>query len=278
MSPSPNVCNYNDLYEYLRDYYFYRKNQDPIFNYEIWSAELGYRSNSYLKMIVAKSRKPTQDLFQKFSAKENFNTKEQKHFISLMMKIRSASDLEAAQIQDQICNSLNIQDEEAIAQESAEKFLANFNGPLLRLLQSYKDIEFSNDQLCQIMKVSPAELDELFEGLEQAEMQQQPLRGKSFIVNTNRGQDALKQYHLQNLKEAEEKILTEPETANFQTLYFSMNESRRPEMIEEVNEFLNRMKLKYGDNKVLLNKIFKLNLNVYPVTAEITEDLSSTSS
>lgn len=260
MSKMPLICEYEDLYKYLADYYSYRKHLDKQFNYELWSAELGYKSASYVKMVVGSHRAPTRELFQKFTNKVSLSFQEKKHFIVLMLKSRSALSAESEFIQDHLLETLKNPIEVSIEEKETGAFLNHLQMPVIQLLRSFKDAYFSDDELVDLLSISPADAKNIFEN-----SSNQRRRG-SFKVEPKNKSFELKKFHLETLKEAEMKIKEHPESANFQAIYFSMSEERQAEMQTEVQEFLNKMKLKYGDDKLSENRVYKMNLNVYPVT------------
>ncbi|MEN0059555.1 MAG: hypothetical protein AAGB31_12020, partial [Bdellovibrio sp.] len=55
-SENPCIYNHSNSRDYLLAYYKHKKEMLPGFSYEAWAQELGYKSRSYLKMIVSGER------------------------------------------------------------------------------------------------------------------------------------------------------------------------------------------------------------------------------
>ncbi|MBO9668017.1 MAG: DUF4423 domain-containing protein [Bdellovibrio sp.] len=61
----PVVFEYLDAYQYLQDYYAFRKKLDAGFSYESWAVELNFNSRSFLRMMIYGKKKLTDKVVEK---------------------------------------------------------------------------------------------------------------------------------------------------------------------------------------------------------------------
>lgn len=62
----PKVFDYLSGISFLQDYYNYRKRTERLFSFEIWTSELGFKSKSFLKMILSGDRQVTEDFIVEY--------------------------------------------------------------------------------------------------------------------------------------------------------------------------------------------------------------------
>ena len=86
---APSVFKFHKASEFLKAHYEYRKRIDPGFSYDAWSAELGYKSRSFLKMLASGQRSMTMDFVDNFSQKMQFS-KEDGYYFSLLVSHEQA--------------------------------------------------------------------------------------------------------------------------------------------------------------------------------------------
>ncbi|MBN21710.1 MAG: hypothetical protein CL678_10525 [Bdellovibrionaceae bacterium] len=62
----PSVLQYVDVHEFLKDVYQFRKNKELDFSYLTWSKELGFKSRTFLQLVVTGKRKITDKSLSSF--------------------------------------------------------------------------------------------------------------------------------------------------------------------------------------------------------------------
>lgn len=80
--------------------------------------------------------------------------------------------------------------------------------------------------------------------------------------------EALKIYHRETTEEMLQMLDANLVLRRFRSIMFTLAENDFPEFINDIESFLKKTKLKYGAQSLKDKRIFKLNLNTYPVTSK----------
>src|SRR5688500_15524072 len=85
----PNVKKYLNVFQFLQDYYQFRKSQELQFSYEIWAKQLGLTDKSYLRLIVLGKRPINTKVAEALGSKLDFSSDEQNYFFILIQYTQS---------------------------------------------------------------------------------------------------------------------------------------------------------------------------------------------
>lgn len=272
----PQLTRYLSITSYLQDYYLHRKSQQFDFSYEAWARELNFRSRSSLRMMAYGKRSISETFVDRHCAAENFSSKE-KQYILLISKIQNTKNIDLKKIYlDQV---YELTDFEFKKNEinNAFDFLSSPEMYLIQMLVSFEDftatiksikkilsLEISKVQAC-IKKLEKMGLIEGFLSETQAETIWRS-KAKFFSVQGPAERTAIDEFHRQTLKETEKIIRQDILDKKIKSLFFSLNESSYSDFIETLDQFTNKLKVKYANDFIQNKKIYKLNLQVYPVT------------
>lgn len=272
----PNIMQYTHVYKYFEDYFNYRKSLDDKFSFEIWATELGFKSRSYIHMLIKGKKKVTQQFIDIFSQKLKLNAKEISHLTALSFYHNSKSLQLKNFFNDKILETLD--DPENITEvKNNEKFLSSRHLPLLRMIVSYKDFQATECSMKKLLNMNSDDLKINLKILEDLQLiravQVESCEEKIWISNTksfkstNKNQEnTFKNYHIETLQEAESILHADEILRKFKSIYFSLDEESFPSLSEDVDAFVRKMKLKY-ESATLNNKhVFKLNVQAYPLT------------
>lgn len=272
----PNIMQYTHVYKYFEDYFNYRKAIDDKFSFEVWAAELGFKSRSYIHMLIKGKKKVTQAFIDIFSRKLNLNDKEISHLTALSFYRNSKSLQLKNFFNDKILETLD--DPENITEvKNNAKFLSSRHLPLLRMILSYKDFQATESSLKKLLAINATELKKNLKILEELELIRaihvESSEEKIWISNTksfkstNKNQEnVFKNYHLETLQEAESVLHADEILRKFKSIYFSLDEESFPSLSEDVDAFVRKMKLKYESATLNKKHVFKLNVQAYPLT------------
>lgn len=86
----PNLYEYLDLSQYLRDLYKYRKLKEKDFSYDVWVQEIGLKSRGHLRSIVIGEVKLTENLIEDFIQGMQLDPDSAEYF-TLLTKYSTAS-------------------------------------------------------------------------------------------------------------------------------------------------------------------------------------------
>jgi uncharacterized protein (TIGR02147 family) len=272
----PKVRSYIHIFQYFSDYYNFRKNKDEKFSFEIWSTELGFKSRSQLRMICSGKRNATALVIGQFSVWNKLTQAEENHLHLMSHFYRATSAVQKKIYLDKIMENFESNSYQ-VETRNYVKFLSHKELPLVQLLLGISDFEGTEKQLQEMLGLSAASVQKYLQILKEIQMVQKvELESKNvskwvsvtnnFKVSDQPGSEALRLYHRETIQEMEKVLDSNPVMKRFRSIMFTLGEAEFSEFIDETESFLKKMKSRYGAESINDKYIFKLNLNVYPVT------------
>lgn len=283
INKTPSVLNYSNPHSYLHDFYHYRKVLDQKFSYEIWSSEIGFKSRAYLKMVCDGKRNMTEQFIDLFSRSQNFNCEEKDHFTLLSLYHSTKSIVQKKILFDKILENVKTSTPCDEVKNYVE-FLSSQALPVLQLLLTYKDFSGSEEALQKIMGVSSEKIKKSLKTLEKIGMIQSlnlesknekkwMATTKSFKVPDKFEDVALTLYHNESLKEAQSILNANSPMQRFHSIYFPLEENQFPEFKDDVALFIKKMRAKYNSENLNKKRLFKMNLQAFPLTEEYESEI-----
>lgn len=273
----PYVFNYVSATKFLTDYYNYRKKHDARFSYEIWSVEVKFKSRSAVRMICQGKRIVSEDFVEIFSLNEKFSEEEKDYFMLLAhyqstksKSLKEACFCKIAERTRALGNSKEVKER--------LRFLSNSMLPTLHVIISFKDFKATEIHLKEILNIDLSTLRKHIQILEeigmiqcqQTETEKEKIWiscAKYFKVSDQKNDEAIKFYQKENLAEAIRTIDTLDESlTRFRTVLFSVDDSKFIELVDDIENFFSKIKFKYANDFIQNKKLYKVNLQTYPVT------------
>lgn len=270
----PVVKNYTQITRYLNDYYLYRKSLDQSFSFDIWGAELGFKSRSFMRMLSKGERQVTLSVSKKLSDKLKFTAHEEEYFL-LMIQHSYAKTAAQRKIYSEKMSEYTDPNQNTIDVKNYEKFLSSLHLAKVFLMISYADFVATESRLRKILNIKLIDLKKYLKELEKIGMIKSFTQGsekvwtnnsKSFKVPGKPRDKSIVAFHQQSLKEASEILKGTPAFRHFRSIYFSVDESETEELKQEVESFITKMKRKYPGGSLNKKRLVKLNLQAYPVS------------
>lgn len=277
----PQLLSYTYIYKYLSDYFDHRKFKDDKFTFEVWAAELGFKSRSYLQMLSKGKKNATPHFIKIFSENLNLTAKETEHLTALALYHNAKSSQQKRIYLDKILENLDHSSFTPNVKNNLQ-FLSNKYLPLLQLIVAFEDFKATEKSLSKILNLSTAEVKKHLKTLEELNLIRSTTlesSGEKIWLSNSKGFKALdvhqeqifKIYHLESLKEAESALNTDALMKKFKSIYFSLGDESFSEFTEEVDAFLRKMKLKYGSDHLKHKRVFKVNVQAYPLTEKLED-------
>ncbi len=268
----PQILQYKSIAHYFEDYFKYRKHLDEKFSFDMLAAELGFKSRSYVHMLIRGKKKISQQFINIFSKYLKLSTKESTHLMALCFYYNAENHSLKNLFSDKILE--NFDDPKNIIDiPNYEKFLSSKNAATLRLLIAFKDFKATEKNLKKFLNIDTEELKETLQLLEELQLiyrsetpESWTSSTKSFKVLGSNQNDFFKNYHLNTLQEAESILKSGTALTKFKSIFFALDEISFPHFTEEVDHFMRKMKLKYESAQLNQKHIFKMNVQAYPVT------------
>lgn len=96
MHKAPNIFQYDDYRQFLKDFFQYKKEVHPQFSYRVFARLAGYTSSSVLKLVMDGKRNLTPDSVERFSNAFKFQNDEAE-FFNLLVHFCQSGSLEEKQ-------------------------------------------------------------------------------------------------------------------------------------------------------------------------------------
>ena len=274
------VLNYESTVDYFNDIYRLEQKRNARFSYDIWANYLGIKSRSYLRLVCT-GKRPVSDWFiDIFSMIYEFNPSEKKHFQAIAKYSNSENTVEKEIFKNALLEKHEINHEE-LAQDCSD-YIKN---PLLvkiQTLSGFKDIELTINKLMVLTNEPLSVLEESLSQLEDIQLIEchQNKNGETYwrslikparIQKTPFSQASITTYHTLTLKEAITQVEKNDEASSFRSVLFSLNKNHFPEMKNDLEDFIRKIKSKYGSEELESKELFQMNLQIYPLTSSETK-------
>ncbi len=266
----PNARQYTDIVKFLNDYYDYRKKQDCSFSYDLWAAELGFKSRIFMYLICNGKRAITTQFINKFSDKIKMAAAEKNHLVLLASYHKSKSTELKSVFLDKILESLENK-ETTYNIHGYQKFISSPTMPLVKMVLSFDDIKGSIEELSEVLNMNKAEIKKDLVVLEKLGLVQKKQNlwkatSKAFKVPNDLKVNMMKDIYHRDLTEAQNINKQNDVFKKFRTILFAISPDEHDGALQEIEKFVTKMKNKYGYNDIAGKHILKLNMQAYAVT------------
>lgn len=275
----PKIRTYMNANKYLLDYFDYRKKNDVHFSYEVWAAELRLKSRSSLRM-VSRGQKPITPVFIEAFAVENDLLEEDKNYFYLLAHYQNAknSSLKKAYL-DKILENIDTT-ENYTEIKNYFKFLSSSALPILQLIISFADFKATESKIKAITGLDAKKTKDGLETLKELglaqfkvlETEKEPVWSatiKYFKISDKLHDEALNMYHQETTKEAHDILNMQIQLKKFKSIFFAMTEDNYVDLSKDMEDFIARMKNKYGTENLMDKRLYKINIQAYPVTKKL---------
>lgn len=271
---APQVKNFVDYREFLRAWYDFQKSVNPQFSYAIWANKSGFKSRSFIRLVMLGKRTLGVDSIPLVLKSIGLHGEDSKYFTNLVHYAHS-SNFES---RDHYFNEiLKLSKGTGSLVKDSYRFLAQPKTTRVHLLINLKGFKASAEAIATSLDLSITEVKEILENLVQlglAHHDQDHLAWKGTIKNIKLpdelGNLALQSFHSHSLKEAQSAIQLAPSTRHYESLIFFLDASQYAEATKELKQFSDYMARKYQTaSESHSSKIYQINLNLIPASKEI---------
>lgn len=277
---TPRIFDYLDVLQFLAEYYKFRKSLKSGFSYEVWADELGFKSRSYVRMVLFGKKKISQYFIESFCQKNQLTASESEYFFALV-KFNQAATLRERQTYGQkLTQILKVNGRRSEIRDDLDFPLTPLSMQLLTLL-TFEDLLPTTATFAHLLKTSEEEIEATLQKLVSLEVVQSKQSGDQtywetthtkFSVPENIGSAALIRFHQLSLEMAAQKTEHAPrEERRYRSLLLPMSSEELKEYYATVENFAAEQLARFQANSIKGRKLFQVNLNVYPV-AEAPEE------
>lgn len=276
MKTKPMLFEYISVTGYLYDLMSYRKHESPGFTFESWAFELGFKSRSFMTMILNKERNITPHFIEVFSASMNFNVTEKSFFALLVQYSQSESETEKLHYLDRLLE-LQGKQKDFVEIKNYTAFLKSPLLPKLLVLLSFKDLDRTPAGLASFLNEDVGSITESLNELQKMGLAFSEATGpwnatkKSFKVPKNFGSEALANYHNHSLTEAIAAQNKPTDQRRFRSLLLPLSETDYQNLLTDIESLISKVVAKYDSETLDQKRLYKLNLNLFPTTEKYDE-------
>ncbi|MFP4599534.1 MAG: TIGR02147 family protein [Persicimonas sp.] len=278
----PNIFEYLDYREYLRDCYKAGKQHLPQFSYRYLARQAGFSSPNFFKLVMDGDRNLSSDSVEKFSRALKLDNEERRFFADLVAFEQADEVEEKNDAFERVAASQRFRQARRI-DSSMFEYLSRWYHPAIRELAAREDFRRDAQWISRQMSPSvPPEkvetsLDLLFElGLLVEEDDGTISRGEPTLTTGHEVRSlAIGNYHRQMLDRAANSIEDVPrELRDISALTVCINPERVPELKERIHAFRETL-LDLCDREEDPEAVFQINFQLFPLTV-VSDDEEST--
>lgn len=273
---SPEIYHYTSLEAYLGRYVQYRKSLNPSFSYAVWANKLGVKSAATLHMITNGQRSPGKSLVDKLQRHLALNTEESRYFeILVNLKKHKAKVVPSLQLMKELEDRHPYKGFKLIEHDEF-KLISNWYCWAILEMVNLKD--FKEDPRWIVEKLEyPVSVDEIKEAMltmERAGLIGRNRNGKMsrttkpLTTASDSGAEAIKNYHIQNLKNTIESVNKHTShERNLESLTLAMPDSDMPEAKKMIRKFVDDFCRRFDNPKA--SKVFHMGVTLIPLTQDL---------
>jgi len=276
----PNLFEYLDVCHYLNDLYKFRKKTESGFSYQLWSQEMSIRSRSYLRALVIKEKPIHESILPQLIKGLSLKSEELVYFDLLFRyntaQIKELKNAYGAQLVT--CWKKNV--EEVQVKDIAE-FLADPINPVVFTYLSFDDSISDFDEMCKNIGCEALRLQnairclvwqKLVEGTVDSDGKISYKTVQPFFkVPSLAFSSVLKEFHIKGLALAQEASRLSSEQRKYFSTFVAVNEEQFLSVQAMIEEFNQKIMQITHDNLIKGKKIYRLNVQIFPVSNEISQ-------
>jgi uncharacterized protein (TIGR02147 family) len=269
----PNIFEYVDYREYLRDYYDAGKANVSQFSYRYLARLAGFSSPNFFKLVMDGDRNLSNDSINKFAKALKLDRDEKRFFADLVAFDQAETVEERNEAFERVAASRRFRRARRL-DSSMFEYLSRWYHPAIRELAALDDFRRDPEWIAQ--KLSPevsveqieASLELLFDmGLLVEEEDGSISRGEPSLTTGHEVRSlAIGNYHRQMLERAANSIVNVPrELRDISALTVCIDSEKVPEVKERIHAFRESL-LDFCDRDANPEAVFQINFQLFPLT------------
>lgn len=270
----PNVFEYSNYREFLKDYYNYSKVTNENFSYRYFAQKAGFSSSNFLYLIIEGDRNLTKDFVPKFSNAIGFSKGEQQFFDTLI-SFNQAKTPEAKKYYLELLHNLKREKVGVLLSDAQYEYISTWYYPVIRemaLLTDFtEDPVWIKSQLAN--KVTSSQVQDaisiLFRlGLFKKDESGRTVQSEAHISTENEvAHAAAYSFHQQMLSIAKEILETlAAEKREISGVTMALSKKQFDEIKSRVHDFEDSIIRYLADNPETPEAVYQINVQLFPVT------------
>ncbi|MFZ4402653.1 MAG: TIGR02147 family protein [Pseudobdellovibrionaceae bacterium] len=277
-SKKPVVTDYLDYRQFMRDFFDYKKAQDQGFSHQSWSAKAGFKSRSFLRLVMLAKRSLSEESIPMVAKALELKKQETDFFVNLVSYNQSSQFQSREYFFNRIMKA-NVSQKVTPIRDSY-RYLTNHLVPRLQALLAMQGFKKDEATLAKILLCGENKIRQACDTLQSmgmAEWDASQGEWKSQVVNfaipDDLGNLALQIFHKKSLEEAVQAMALPKETRHYGSLILALSPRDYQEVLQQIDQFMDTLLIKYQDTSLSNKVLYQINNNLIPVsTTLIRED------
>lgn len=272
-STPPEIRQFVDTLAYLQAVYHWKKNALPGFSYSVWAAEFGFKSRSYLRLLIMGKRAITDSAMPILIRGLHLKKSDAEYFEKMVRFTQSGTIEQKERYARDLARTSQAQEKLTEIQNHL-RFFSNPLIPRLQTLLTLEDLPKTIPHLAETLQTPEAEissclytLQEL--GLAEAQGNEWSTQVSHFEVKENLGNLALQSFYRKSFQTCIDAIALPVETRNFQSALFPLSPEDYQRFSEELSQFLKQALARYGADRAPHRRLYQITYGLTPVSRPI---------
>lgn len=268
---SIKITDYLDYRLFMKNFYEREKLKNPKFSYQSWAEMAGFKSRSFLRLVMLGKRSLTSDSMHMTAKALKLNKHETTYFINLVNYNQSTNHKSREFFLGRLIKSNFSKKVTEI--KDTYRYLSNYLVPRVQVVLAMKGISKTKENLRGILNSSEQQIDQALDALQTMGLaQQDPVTqewgtsAQTFNIPDDLGNLALQSFHKKSLEEAIGAINLPKEIRHYSSLILALNPDEYQNIIKEIDQFFDQLLLKYNDVDIHSRRLYQINNNLIPVS------------
>jgi uncharacterized protein (TIGR02147 family) len=270
----PSLLSYVDYRLFLQAWYAYNKEHRRGFSYGTWTLQLGFKSRNHIRLIMIGERNLGSESIATVAKSLSLSPVEMEYFEHLV-QYANATNFDSKDYHFQQIVRLN-KGQLGSQIRDVYKFLSNPKTPRVHLLLSLKDLKCTVPYIAETLQISQSETLEILNNIQSCGLAtynqhvgEWTSSESNLQIPQQLGNAAVQSFHNKSLEEAQEAIIQNPSERFLSALLMTLDENEYKELQQDIEQFQNFLTKKYNSQKLSGSRIFQMNLNVIPTSAQL---------
>ena len=277
MEKDPNIFEYDNYRDYLKDYYKSKKISGQSFSFRIFAKKAGFSSSNYLKLVMDGKRNLSYKGIEKCLRALSLKNKEAEFYKNLVRLNQAKTDMEKKRFAKEV-NRARIQENLTCLGKDKQEYWSNWYHVVIReifgLEQIPEDLSFIGSKI--IPPISSKEVENTIKILQKLGLLRKNKDGQleqcqgNITSGDKENSKNLIQFHREMIDKGKEAIDCFPSDKRMvSSLTFSLAEENVKSLKNIVNKFFHEV-MELSNQKQNAKTIYQINLQFFPLTRKIS--------
>jgi uncharacterized protein (TIGR02147 family) len=274
MENEPQILEYQDYRDYLKDLYEYRKNEYPRYSYRKLASDFGFKPTNFFYLIIQRKRNLSFEALHRILAFSKFNAKDKRYFKALVNYNQADDPSEKESFLKEL-HKIKVKKSNIIS-ESQFSYFKNWYTPVIRELISLKGFVPNLSWISKkiVPKLTESNIKDTLTVLEKLNMIKRVGRKwvqleRHLATSIEVTSEILGRYHEQLLGLSMASLEYDPNDRDIGSMTMSLSRDQFDWMVRRVREFREEVQEELRKQDESPSMVYQLNMQLFPVTKSL---------